>query len=720
MKTLRAKLFFSVGAILLLTAILNYGLSRLWIKRQLVKSAGSLEKHMRDVQSRIQKFSSFLMTYRVVEGAAELEGVSKMGSSWGVSQKDENSTAWSAAAEIATYDPQIAFVQVETKTGMQAVLSPKDARLYSPRWAHAGEGILWIEIAEKKQLYAAIPHLFRGQTFYLLFSEHVLPTLNSENGLSDDIRNQLAFAADHIEESRSLPFASFERESLSFSWQDSPDKLFEALLTNETEWIEKMDLIQALVPWQNATGLLAPAGVLNIDPSFKYGSCILADEVFSRQTIILDPASKAGTGVPFLLLRKSNQGDDLDMAQVFPSSSHEHGWMAMGFSLSSIVQKIAELIGKPIIVTWDGPAVGYSSKGDLFDMREFPFEEMKSGTITWQNEIYCPLIIDLNVLQLVVLTPQEQATAVTRFLNDMQEQIAIKVSLSLVGASLFSFFIAILLLTNISKKIAGPIAALSRASEELGKGKYEGLALPKLGHRQDEVAVLTHSFEKMVGALRDRDKIRGVLNKVVSKEISEEILKGNIELGGEERVITMLFSDIRGFTRLAESLQPNFLIKMLNTYMTRMCHVIDETHGVVDKFVGDEIMALYGAPVTLEGHAVKAIEAAIRMIQDLSKWNEERSRAKEPIFEVGIGIHTGLVCTGNMGAENRLNYTVIGSNVNEASRLCSAAEPMQILISEETLQFPGVREKFKVKQLSPKMLKGIDHPVQLYEVIGFK
>jgi adenylate cyclase len=218
-------------------------------------------------------------------------------------------------------------------------------------------------------------------------------------------------------------------------------------------------------------------------------------------------------------------------------------------------------------------------------------------------------------------------------------------------------------------------------------------------------------------ALRDRDKIRGVLNKVVSKEISEEILKGRIELGGEERTITILFSDIRGFTHLSENLDPRLLIGMLNDYMTQMCRIIDETHGVVDKFVGDEIMALYGAPLQLEQHAVLAIEAARRKIACLRQWNEKRKLEGQVPFEIGIGIHTGLVLAGNMGAENRLNYTVIGANVNLASRLCSQAKRMQVIVSEETWKEPGVQEKFRFKELEPLTLKGIDVPVKAYELI---
>jgi adenylate cyclase len=207
-----------------------------------------------------------------------------------------------------------------------------------------------------------------------------------------------------------------------------------------------------------------------------------------------------------------------------------------------------------------------------------------------------------------------------------------------------------------------------------------------------------------------------VLNKVVSKEIAGTVLSSDIELGGEERELTMLFSDIRGFTRLSETLPPQQLISLLNTYLTRMCRIIDETHGVVDKFVGDEIMALYNAPLAIENHAEKAIEAALLMIADLKWWNKERGK-NEPQITVGIGIHTGSAFAGNMGAEDRLNYTVVGANVNLAHRLCSVALPMQILVSEETYRALKEPEKFHFQKLSPVTLKGFDIPISIYEVL---
>ncbi len=304
---------------------------------------------------------------------------------------------------------------------------------------------------------------------------------------------------------------------------------------------------------------------------------------------------------------------------------------------------------------------------------------------------------------------------VQKILVKVRESLVAKIAYNSLLLALFLLAVSLIVLARISKTITKPISQLALASEEISKGNYERLQLPPLKNRNDEVAILSHSFQQMVVSLRDREKIRGVLNKVVSKQIASAILKSDIELGGEIRTLTMLFSDIRGFTPLSETLQPQELIALLNDYMTRMCRIIDETEGVVDKFVGDEIMALYGAPVSIENHAEKAITSAILQIEALKAWNAERGKNK-PQISVGIGIHTGNAFAGNMGSENRLNYTVVGAHVNMAARLCSVATPMQILVSEATYKSVKDPTRFSFHKLPPVNLKGIDVPVEIYEV----
>lgn len=288
--------------------------------------------------------------------------------------------------------------------------------------------------------------------------------------------------------------------------------------------------------------------------------------------------------------------------------------------------------------------------------------------------------------------------------------------ISLVLVAIMFFIISRIILRNAIR----PIMRLAEATTEIAAGRYGEVKLPDTGKKKDEVAILTRSFEEMVVGLQEKEKIRGVLNKVVSKDVADEILKSNIHLGGEDRPASVLFADIRDFTNLTEKLSPQKTIEMLNICMTKVSRVIEGEGGVVDKYVGDEVMAIYGAPITHPDHAIRAVSTGVLILETLKQWNEERRQQNLTPIEMGVGVHSGEVVAGNMGAEDRLNYTVLGANVNLAARLCEVARPGQFLISEQTLKQAHVEESFFVHALEPIRLKGFTDPVQTYEVIGFK
>lgn len=280
-----------------------------------------------------------------------------------------------------------------------------------------------------------------------------------------------------------------------------------------------------------------------------------------------------------------------------------------------------------------------------------------------------------------------------------------------------AFILVLFFLHMASARITRPISIIAGATEKVAMGQLEDIELPK-NSKDKEIQELCESFEKMIQGLKYKEKMKGVLNKVVSPEIAKEILKGSIHLGGEEKRVTVLFGDIRHFTALSSKMAPHDVIEMLNACMTRVTRVIEEFGGVIDKYVGDEVMALYGAPIDQEESALKAIMSGLKMVQVLNAWNIERQKQGLENIEMGIGIHTGIVLAGNMGAEDRLNYTVIGSGVNLGARLCSIAKGMQILISEHTLQEPGVHAKVEVELLPPVVLKGFEEKVPVYAVKG--
>ncbi|MBM3198380.1 MAG: adenylate/guanylate cyclase domain-containing protein [Chlamydiae bacterium] len=278
-----------------------------------------------------------------------------------------------------------------------------------------------------------------------------------------------------------------------------------------------------------------------------------------------------------------------------------------------------------------------------------------------------------------------------------------------------------LLLLRLSKKITRPIITLAGALPHVKRAEWDQIQLPDIpfqkGKKKDnEIVMLYDSFHDMVNGMKEKEKVTGILNKVVSPEIAREILKGNISLGGEDRVVSMLFVDIRGFTKLTQDMPPHEVITLLNSCMTRLAAIVEKHGGVIDKFLGDGLMALYGAPVASVEHARNAIRSGLEMIASIKLWNQERQAMQAgPIF-IGVGVHAGPVCVGNMGAQDRLNYTVIGSHVNLASRLCSSAEPSALLITEDTKKEPGVAEGFSFEDRGLMSFKGFDQPKHVLQV----
>lgn len=208
--------------------------------------------------------------------------------------------------------------------------------------------------------------------------------------------------------------------------------------------------------------------------------------------------------------------------------------------------------------------------------------------------------------------------------------------------------------------------------------------------------------------------------RLLSPAIAQQVIEGKVSIqkGGEGRQTTVLFSDIRGFTSMSETENPQVIVDMLNEYFELMVDVIFKHEGTLDKFVGDEIMALFGAPVSHGDDAVRAVRTAIEMLEVLRELNAARLRAGAPEIRIGIGINTGHVIAGYIGSSKALEYTVIGDTVNTGARLCSIAKAGEIIISQSTLDELG--DRFDVVELPPTQVKGKSQALKIYNVIGEK
>ncbi len=205
--------------------------------------------------------------------------------------------------------------------------------------------------------------------------------------------------------------------------------------------------------------------------------------------------------------------------------------------------------------------------------------------------------------------------------------------------------------------------------------------------------------------------------RLLSPQVAQLVMSGRVEVkqGGDPRETTMLFSDIRGFTSMSEGMVAGDIVSMLNAYFEKMVEILFRHEGTLDKFVGDEIMALFGAPVSHADDAIRAVRTALEMIEELHVFNRDQQAQGKRGFEIGIGLNTGEVIAGYLGSSKAMQYTVIGAPVNLAARLCSQAKGMQVIISEQT--WLRVKDSFEVRELEPVKPKGIGHPVRIFEVI---
>ncbi len=289
-----------------------------------------------------------------------------------------------------------------------------------------------------------------------------------------------------------------------------------------------------------------------------------------------------------------------------------------------------------------------------------------------------------------------------------------------------SLIVAVLLSRAFARRLVQPIVALVGHTRRIAAGDY---AIRNTSYRLDELGRLSEAFDQMSRGLAERDRVRDLLDKNVSPEVAAQLLRDGAALGGEEREVTILFVDLRGFTTMSERYAPRELLTLLNRYLDRMSRAIEEQGGVIDKFIGDAIMALFGAPVNQPDAAARAIAAALGMQRALAELNQELAAEGRPALGIGVGINTARVVAGNIGSARRLNYSVIGDGVNVAARLQALtrdpAHGTNIIVSANTVRASAppfaVRAsapRFAVRDLGSVTVKGRAEPVAIFAVDG--
>jgi adenylate cyclase len=263
--------------------------------------------------------------------------------------------------------------------------------------------------------------------------------------------------------------------------------------------------------------------------------------------------------------------------------------------------------------------------------------------------------------------------------------------------------------------LARPIFRLVQGTRAIAAGNF-GVAL-KVTSR-DELGLLTASFNDMARSLREKEMIKRAFTRYVAREVVEEILKDpeRLALTGERRQVTVLFCDLRGFTPLSERLNPEQVVSLLNEFYTLAIETVFQHDGTLDKFMGDAVMAVFGAPIPHRDHALRAVKTALALRERFEAFNADRAQRGLETIGAGIGVSVGEVVAGTVGTEDRMEYTVIGDSVNLAARLESNAKSGQILISHPTWEL--VRDQVEARPLGPIRVKGKEEEVEVHELVG--
>lgn len=301
--------------------------------------------------------------------------------------------------------------------------------------------------------------------------------------------------------------------------------------------------------------------------------------------------------------------------------------------------------------------------------------------------------------------------SLARIERDFRRQLWISALIGILGVALLSVF----MLTFLRRLVLTPLKGIAMAMEQVREGRLETRA-PVV--RGDEIGALAETFNYMVTGLAERDRLEDAFQRYVSRQVLEKIRSSgeDLQLLGESRRATVLFSDIRGFTSMNERLTPEQVVSGLNEYFTEMVDVIFRYDGFINKFVGDAIMAVWGAPFDQSQAELHAVQAALDMFAALQALNQRRQNRGEAILQIGIGINTGTVVSGNIGHVERMEYTVIGDAVNVAQRIESQTKVLgkQLLVSDETWQ--AIKDLVVSEEMPKVVVKGRQQAILLHAV----
>jgi sigma-B regulation protein RsbU (phosphoserine phosphatase) len=283
----------------------------------------------------------------------------------------------------------------------------------------------------------------------------------------------------------------------------------------------------------------------------------------------------------------------------------------------------------------------------------------------------------------------------------------------------FLFFLglgmALELSVLMSRSISDPLNMAVDAMERMGGGDLDAVA-PALCN--DEIGDIAEGFNKMAEGLQERDRIKETFGHYLSEAVVKEILKSpeSVKLGGEVRYMTVLVSDLRGFTHMTETLGPEDTLEVINRHLGKMTEIIHDYEGAIDEIAGDGLLVFFGAPTIMPDHTLRAVKCALDMQNAMDSLNRENLEMGLPVLEMGIGINCGELVVGNIGSERRKKYGAMGTPINVAYRVESRTKGGEILVTSTVKERLG--EKLVVESFRNVSLKGLDGEKTLFVVSG--
>jgi adenylate cyclase len=418
----------------------------------------------------------------------------------------------------------------------------------------------------------------------------------------------------------------------------------------------------------------------------------------------------------------SEQGHTL--ARLMAKSAREPLLADDKLALDAIASSFANsssVLGSSII-SLDGEVI--TSAGRLFEEKNPLTRHILDQIVTGTDDNYAWTWNQLNgnhpwpVISFVQpVTFQEITTGYTLITFSQAEMNAFarEAMHAIVGATLLIILLGIGVAFAMGRRITQPIDQLVHASHVIGTGDYSFRFNER---RKDELGLLMQAFNEMAQGMLEKSQVKNALCRYVSPSVAREILSNldNVGLSGKRVEGSVIFADIKGFTQMSESIRPEELVNMLNRYFTLVTYACEINHGMVDKYLGDGVMLVFGAPEPDHDHAFHAITCALLIHNLIEQENRNREALNQFPVEFRIGINTGSMLAGNMGSRSRMEYTVVGDTVNLASRLCGIANANEIVISREMYQRKDVQSRVLAGEYQAIRLRGISQPVYTYRV----